>query len=333
MSAGLPVRMSGQGKRAQSAVTLIAVAVIVAAPCAFGSLGLHLAVSGGLLSLAAMPLTVLVGSAGLPSLGTAAFLCIGAFTAGILSNSFGLGMLPAVIVSALLGILSGTVVATTTLRVSGLYLAVGTLALQRAVGVIATDLDLKLTYSSGFMLDDPNVFGLPINSLQRWWILTAALMFVVYITFRYLQKNHVGREWALLRSHPAAAAALGISMTKSRIQVFALTSAIIAVVGVIGAYNLGNVQAGTYTLDLAIVYLTICALGGAGYLLGAIAASYLMVLLPQAIQMGLGLFSIDATSRAAGVEGISIGIILILALLRFPQRLVAMLRLRRPPRV
>lgn len=330
MNTDLPAHGSEKLARFRLVGVLIVSAAIAAAPFAFGDLTLHLAVSGGLLALAAMPLTVLVGSAGLPSLGTAAFLCIGAFTAGILSNNLGLGLLPAVVVSAALGLLSGTLVAATTLRVSGLYLAVGTLALQRAIGVIATDLDLKLTYSAGFMLDDPNVFGVHINSLQRWWALITVLMFLVYVTFRYLQKSHIGREWALLRTHPAAAAALGISMTKSRIQVFALTSAIIAIVGVIDAYHLSNVQAGTYTLDLAIVYLTICALGGTGNLLGAIAASYLIVLLPQIIQSLLGIFSIDATSRAAGLESIAIGSILILALLRVPQRTVAKLRLKRP---
>ncbi|MFT3732970.1 MAG: branched-chain amino acid ABC transporter permease [Hyphomicrobium sp.] len=230
--------------RLRFAGVFVIFAAIAAAPFALGNLALHLAVSGGLLALAAMPLTVLVGSAGLPSLGTAAFLCIGAFTAGILSNSLGLGLLPAVAVSAVLGLLSGTIVAATTLRVSGLYLAVGTLALQRAIGVVATDLDLKLTYAAGFMLDDPILFGIHINSLQRWWTLIAPLMCVVYVAFRYLQLSHVGREWALLRTHPAAAAALGISITKSRIQVFALTSTIIAIIGVISAYHLSNVQAG-----------------------------------------------------------------------------------------
>jgi branched-chain amino acid transport system permease protein len=324
---------SGRLVRFQRAGALLVSAALAAAPLASGDLVLHLAVSGGLLSLAAMPLTVLVGSAGLPSLGTAAFLCVGAFTAGILSNNLGLGLLPAVVVSGVLGLMCGTLVATTTLRVSGLYLAVGTLALQRAMGVIATDLDLKLTYSAGFMLDDPDLFGFHINSLQRWWAFIAVLMLFVFVAFRYLQKSHIGREWALLRTHPAAAAALGISMTKSRIQIFALTSAVITVVGVIDAYHLSNVQAGTYTLDLAIVYLTISALGGAGNVAGAIAASYLIVLLPQLVQFLLALFSIDATSRAAGFESIAIGSMLIMALLRVPQRMLAKLRLKWPRHV
>ncbi|CCB66588.1 ABC branched chain amino acid family transporter, inner membrane subunit [Hyphomicrobium sp. MC1] len=328
MSADLSSRQGDKSVRLRLLGVLAISVAIAAAPFALGNLALHLAVSGGLLALAAMPLTVLVGSAGLPSLGTAAFLCIGAFSAGIMANNLGLGLLPAVIASAVLGLLSGALVAATTLRVSGLYLAVGTLALQRAVGVIATDLDLKLTYAAGFMLDDPNLFGIRINSLERWWTLVAVLMFLVYAAFRNLQQSHVGREWALLRTHPAAAAAMGISITKSRIQVFALTSAIIAMVGVINAYHLGNVQAGTYTLELAIVYLTICALGKPGNLLGAITASYIIVLLPQIIQFLLGLFSVDATSRVAGLESIAIGSILILALLRVPQRVLEKLRLK-----
>lgn len=317
-------RQHGNFLIAMKAATVMSLSV---APFVFGGYVLHLAVNGGLMALAAMPLTVLSGSAGLPSLGTAAFLSIGAFTAGILASTLGWGILPSILVAAALGLLAGALVATLTLRVSGLYLAVGTLALQRIITIVLTDLDLKMTYASGFMLDDPDVFGVTINSLYKWWALILPLLFAVYAAFAFLLKSHSGREWSLVRLHPMAGSALGISIASSRIQVFALTSAIISAVGVFNAYHLGNVQAGTYTLQLAIVYLAVAALGGAGNLLGAITASYSVLFLPEVVTSVMESLSIDTTSRAAGLESVTIGIILILALLRVPQRVSARLKL------
>jgi branched-chain amino acid transport system permease protein len=221
--------------------------------------------------------------------------------------------------------MTGVLVAALTLRVSGLYLAVGTLALQNVVHVVATDLDLKLTYAAGFMLDEPVLFGVTINSLVRWWILVLILLVLTFCLFRFLLRSHIGREWNLLRVHPTAAAALGIFGAGSRIQVFALTSAVIAVAGALGAYQIGNVQADTYTVQLAVIYLTVAALGGAGNLIGAIVASYVIILLPAFISTVMGLLAIDATSRAAGLENGAIGVILIFALLRGPQRIAVRL--------
>jgi branched-chain amino acid transport system permease protein len=322
MSAQQAVMSLGRPSRTPFGIVALG-AIAAAAPVYLGDYALHLAVSGGLTALGAMALTVITGAAGLPSLGSAAFLAIGGFTSGILAMQAGLGLLPSIIVSAVLGLLTGVLVAALTLRVSGLYLAVGTLALQHVVHVVATDLDLRLTFAAGFMLDDPTLLGVTINSLVRWWILVLILLMLTYGLFRYLLRSHVGREWSLHRAHRTAAAALGISGTGSRIQVFALTSAVIAVAGTFGAYRIGNVQADTYTVQLAVIYLTIAALGGAGHLIGAIAASYIIILLPALITATMGLLSIDATSRAAGLESVAIGIILIFALLRGPQRIVA----------
>ncbi|MEI9923762.1 MAG: hypothetical protein WDN50_09910 [Bradyrhizobium sp.] len=180
------------------------------------------------------------------------------------------------------------------------------------VHIVATDLDLKWTYAAGFMLDDPVLFGVTINTLARWWILVLILMALTFCLFRFLLRSHIGREWSPSSRAPTAAAALGIFGAGSRVQVFALTSAVIAIAGALDAYHIGNVQADTYTVQLAVIYLTVAALGGAGNLIGAIVASYIVILLPAFISTVMGLLAIDATSRAAGLESVAIGVILIL---------------------
>ncbi|OBR49632.1 branched-chain amino acid ABC transporter permease [Paraburkholderia tropica] len=302
------------------AAALAAVVIALAAPFGLGGYGLYVASSGGLMAIGAMALTVLSGAAGLPSLGTAAFMAIGAFSAGMLATQAGLGFVPAVALALLLGFAAGAGVALLTLRVSGLYLAVGTLALQHVVQIVATDLDLKLTYASGFMLDSPVIGGFAVDTPVKWWALTIVLMLAVYGLFAWLLRGHVGREWALLRVDPTAASALGVSTVRTRLAVFALTSAVIAASGAIDGYRLGNVQATGYSLHLAIGYLTVVALGGAGRLVGAIAASYVVMVLPDAIAAALAAFGADATTRLAGIDNMVLGALLVGALLDLPAR-------------
>lgn len=321
------VRRPARGRRIV-AWTVLALAAIVAPPF-LGDYALHLAISGGVMALGAMALTVLSGTAGLPSLGTAAFLAIGGFGAGILATRFNLGLLPSIVLGGALGTLTGALVAALTLRVSGLYLAVGTLALQHVISIIATDIDIKMTFASGFLLDAPVIFGVPIDSPLRWWSLTVVLIALVYALLFYLLRGAIGREWSLLREQPSAAGALGVSATRSRVGVFALSSALIAAAGAVDAYHVGNVQAGTYTIHLAVAYLTIVALGGAGRLVGAIVASYVVVLLPVWISTALRWSGVDATSRVAGIENIVLGLILIFSLLCNRRRIASWFSLGR----
>lgn len=316
-----PARAARRPLSTHAVIGWLVALIALASPFGMGGYGLYVASSGGMMALGAMALTVLSGSAGLPSLGTAAFLAIGAFASGILSMQFGLGLVPAVGVSLAAGLAAGAGIALLTLRVSGLYLAVGTLALQHVVQIVATDLDLKLTYASGFMLDSPHIGGLVIATPIDWWMLTLALITLVYALFAWLQRGHAGREWAILRAEPTAAAALGVSSVRSRVTVFALTSAVIAASGAVDGYRLGNVQSASYTLHLAITYLTVIALGGAGRLTGAIIASYVITLLPDAISALLRAVNIDATSHLAGIDNMLLGGLLAFALLDGPARL------------
>jgi len=303
-------------------------AVLLLAPFFLGDYGLHLAISGGIMSLGAMALTVLCGTAGLPSLGTAAFLGIGGFSAGILASKLGLSLLPAMATGAAIGALLGLLVALLTIRVSGLYLAVGTLALQHIVSIVATDIDIRMTFASGFLLDAPQVLGIAIDSPVRWWLLTLVLMTLLFSLLSYLLGGAVGREWNLLREQPTAAGTLGISATRSRAGVFALSSAVIAATGAVDAYYIGNVQAGAYTIHVAVAYLTVIVLGGAGRLAGAVIAAYVVILLPVTLTALLRWLGVDA-SRVAGIENIVLGLILIFSLVRGRQHILHWLTLRK----
>lgn len=315
------------GRRNARALPWLAAALAgIVLPVMLGDYALHLAVSGGILAIGGMSLTVLTGTAGLLSLGQAAFMAVGAFTAALLATQLGLGLLTALTVAAVLGLGLGSLLALLTLRASGLYLAVATFGFHYVVEIVASDIEIKVTQATGFLLNPPVVFGLVVDTQQRWWGLVLVALALVWAALSFLRRGHVGRAWTFLREDPAAAAVFGISQVRARTAVFALTSALTAAGGVLSAYHLGNVQAGSYSLHLAVAFLTIVALGGPGNLRGAIIASYVVLLLPVVIDGILRALSIPAAAHVAGIENIVLGTILAASLLKAPGRVLAWLR-------
>lgn len=298
---------------------VIFLAALLGLPMVFGKLGLQFANIGGLAAIAAMALTVLTGTAGLLSLGHAAFLGIGAFTAGLLATLMGWPFLAAVAAAGVTGLGIGGLVAIITLRTSGLYLAVGTFALQAVVSIILIDIEVKVTAATGILMPVPTVLGFAIRDFAQWWYVIATALFLTYVLLQWQTQSHVGRAWLTARDHPTMAAAMGISLLRARVSVFMLTSFITSICGAIGGYYYGIVQAANFDLHLAIKYITIVALGGLGSLPGAIAGAYGITFLPHILTWTFRSLGIDAATAATGSESIALAIVLTAALLRLPR--------------
>lgn len=301
-----------------------------AVPAMSGKFAMQLANIGGLMAIAAMALTVLTGTAGLLSLGHAAFLGMGAFTAGLIATQLELPFLAAVIGAGFVGLVVGGIVAIATLRTSGLYLAVGTFALQSVVAIILVDIEVKVTAAVGFLMPVPEILGWAIRDLNQWWHCIVTAMLLTYLLLKWQVDSHVGRAWICSRDHPTVATAMGISLLRARAGVFMLTSALTSASGAIAGYYFGIVQAGNYDLHLAIKYITIVALGGLGSLHGAIIGAYAILLLPHLLAWLFRMSGIDPAIAASGSENIALAVILIVVLLQLPgwvwERLRAALR-------
>ncbi|MFK3664140.1 branched-chain amino acid ABC transporter permease [Ochrobactrum teleogrylli] len=307
--------LNGKAKSIQGLKILPVIALLVAIPFALNNYWMSLAVSGALLALAAMPLTVLTGTAGLLSLGQAAFLGIGGYTAGLLAHQFGIGLTVSLFAAAFIGLVVGLVVALATLRVIGLYLAIGTFALQFILQPLMQNMDVSLTQSTGFILSAPQLFGIPLNSMLRWWYALLLIGTLIFAWLRWLQITQIGRNWVMLRDNPTAAGVLGISREKARLGIFATTSAITAAVGALGAYYYGNAQSGAYSLHIAILFLSIVALGGPGSLGGSVIAAFIMITLSPIIEKLISLGNWLDVTRIGGLETIAVGLILMASLI------------------
>lgn len=304
-----------------SIVVVAFVAAIALVPMLAGPFVLQLANLGGFMAIAAMALTVLTGTAGLLSLGHAAFLGIGSFSAAVLATQFGWPIISTLIAAALCGMAVGAIVALATMRTSGLYLAVGTFALQSVITLFLVDLEVKMTNAVGFLMPKVTLFGSMTFGLVQWWYLIASLILITYLFLKWEIVSHVGREWICARDNPTVAVAMGVSLLRARTSVFVLTSFITSFCGALMAYYVGIVQAATFDLHLSIKYITIVVLGGLGSLWGAIVAAYAIMILPHLLSHGLRWAGADPASTATGSESIALGIILIAVLLRLPSAL------------
>ena len=166
-----------------------------------------------ILSLAALGLNILVGYCGQISLGTGAFMAVGAYAA--YNFQVRIDGMP-VIASLLLGGLCSTAVGVAfgipSLRIRGLYLAVATLAAQFFVdwSFLRVQWFTNNSTSGSVSVAGLNVFGLPIETPVQKYLFCLAFAIVFALLAKNLVRSHIGREWMAIRDMDVAAAVIGI---------------------------------------------------------------------------------------------------------------------------
>jgi branched-chain amino acid transport system permease protein len=237
-----------------------------------------------ILSLAALGLNILVGYCGQISLGTGAFMAIGAYAAYNfqaripsmpLVASLLLGGACATVVGVLFGIPS--------LRIKGLYLAVATLAAQ-----FFTDwafLRIKWftndSSSGSVSVAGLNVFGVPIESPVQKYLLCLAFLVVFALLAKNLVRGAIGREWMAIRDMDVAAAVIGIRPVYAKLTAFAVSSFIVGVAGGLwGFVHLGSWEPAAFNIDRSFQLLFMVIIGGLGSIMGSFFGAAFIVVLP-----------------------------------------------------
>ena len=237
-----------------------------------------------ILSLAALGLNILVGYCGQISLGTGAFMAVGAYAAynfqaripGMpLVFSLLLGGVSATGVGVLFGIPS--------LRIKGLYLAVATLAAQ-----FFTDWAfLRISWftnnsSSGSVsVAGLNVLGIPIETPVQKYLFCLVFLIVFAVLAKNLVRGHIGREWMAIRDMDVAAAVIGIRPVYAKLSAFAVSSFIVGVAGALWAFvHLGSWEPAAFNIDRSFQLLFMVIIGGLGSIMGSFFGAAFIVVLP-----------------------------------------------------
>lgn len=257
-------------------------------------------------SLAAVGVNILVGYCGQISLGSGAFMAVGAYGA---YNFFvripGLPLIPALILGGLCAMFFGILFGLPSLRVRGLYLAVATLAAQ----FFADWMFLRIKW---FTLDTPSgsvavsnlqVFGLPLESAVSKYLFCLAILAVVALLAKNLVRGAIGREWMAIRDMDVAAAVIGIRPMYAKLSAFAVSSFIIGVAGALWAFiYLGAWEPSAFSVDYSFRLLFMVIIGGLGSIMGSFFGAAFITVLPIALNQFLpfvaGLVGISITTTA-----------------------------------
>jgi branched-chain amino acid transport system permease protein len=259
-------------------------------------------------SLAALGVNILVGYCGQISLGSGAFMAVGAYGA---YNFFvrvpGMPLIPALILGGLCATAFGILFGLPSLRVRGLYLAVATLAAQ----FFADWMFLRIKW---FTLDTPSgsvavsnlqVFGLPIDSALSKYFLCLIILVLIALMAKNLVRSHIGREWMAIRDMDVAAAVIGIRPVYAKLSAFAVSSFIVGVAGALWAFvYLGAWEPSAFSVDYSFRLLFMVIIGGLGSIMGSFFGAFFIIILPivlnQLLPVVAGWFGIQIST--AGIS-------------------------------
>ncbi|HEU4350497.1 MAG TPA: branched-chain amino acid ABC transporter permease [Burkholderiales bacterium] len=235
-------------------------------------------------ALAALGLNILTGYAGQLSLGTAAFMAVGAFMAyNFVLRMPWLGIIPSFILAGLCAAVVGIVFGLPSLRIKGFYLAVATLACQFFVLWALQRFGWFTNHSSSGVVTAQNIviLGVPFDTPARKYLFTLAVVTVMALLAKNLMRSETGRAFMAIRDMDVAASVIGIPMMKTKLLAFAISSFYCGVAGALHAFcYLGTVEPEAYSLDLSFRILFMIIIGGVGSILGSFLGAAFITLFP-----------------------------------------------------
>jgi branched-chain amino acid transport system permease protein len=245
-----------------------------------------------ILALAALGLNILTGYAGQLSLGTAAFMAVGAFMAyNFVLRMPWLGVIPSFVLAGMCAALVGIVFGLPSLRIKGFYLAVATLACQFFVlWVIQRWGWITNNSASGVITAQTIVlFGYPVTTPAAKYLFTLAVVVVLALLAKNLMRSETGRAFMAVRDMDVAAAVVGIPIMRTKLLAFAISSFYCGVAGALYAYTyLGTVEPEAFTLDLSFRILFMIIIGGVGSILGSFLGAAFITLFPIMLNVASG---------------------------------------------
>jgi branched-chain amino acid transport system permease protein len=237
-----------------------------------------------ILSLAALGLNILVGYCGQISLGTGAFMAVGAYAAyNFMVRIDSMPMLLAILLGGLCATLVGVLFGIPSLRIKGLYLAVATLAAQFFVdwSFLRVKWFTNNSSSGSVSVAGLNLFGIPIDTPHAKYLFCLAILIVFAVAAKNLVRSHIGREWMAIRDMDVAAAVIGIRPVYAKLSAFAVSSFIVGVAGALwGFVHLGSWEPAAFSIDRSFQLLFMIIIGGLGSIMGSFFGAAFIVVLP-----------------------------------------------------
>lgn len=237
-----------------------------------------------ILSLAAIGLNLLVGYCGQISLGTGAFMAVGAYAAWNVGVRIPeVPLLLQILLGGACATAVGVVFGIPSLRLRGLYLAVSTLAAQFFLDWAFLRIPALTNHSlSGSVsVGSLSFFGLPVQSAVQKYLFCLGFVVVFAVLAKNLVRSTTGRQWMAIRDMDIAAGVIGIRPAYAKLSAFAVSSFVVGVAGALWGYvHLSAWEPLAFGLDRSFQLLFMIIIGGLGSIVGSFFGAAFIVLLP-----------------------------------------------------
>ncbi|MFV0358205.1 branched-chain amino acid ABC transporter permease [Tropicimonas sp.] len=258
-------------------------------------------------ALAALGLNILTGYAGQLSLGTGAFMGVGAYACyKMVTLMPWMNPVIAILLSGVFSAGVGVVFGIPSLRIKGFYLAIATLAAQFFLVWLFEKWAWLYNYNASGAIQVPNLdmFGIYVagpqaGSMTQYYLVLSVVCLLTCLSIN-LTRGNLGRTWKATRDMDIAAELIGINLMKSKLAAFAVSSYIVGVAGALFVFMWrGAAEPNLFDIPLSFRVLFIAIIGGLGSILGNYLGAILIVGLPVALNSvphALG-FEIDSAMQ------------------------------------
>jgi branched-chain amino acid transport system permease protein len=236
--------------------------------------------------LFALSLDLILGLAGIVSLGQAAFLAVGAYTAGILANAGFTDPTLGLVVGAALAALVGLITAPLLLRGADLTRLMVTLGVSLMLGEIANQNDWLTGGADGLNFTMGPVLGrFPIGfaGQQNAALYSLVVLFILFFVARRIARSPFGLALAAIRENRTRAGSLGIATSRRLVAIYTVSAAYAGVAGALLAQTTGIASLDLFDFHRSADVMLMLIVGGAGYLYGGLIGAALFIILRDVI--------------------------------------------------
>jgi branched-chain amino acid transport system permease protein len=258
--------------------------------------------------MAAQGVSILTGYTGLVTVGHGGFLAVGAYASALMTKHFGTDLATGVVVGGFAAAAVGCALGIVFLRLSGAFMAIGTLGFAFFVGTVVNNVPI-FEGREGISLPANQVLGIEIGDIGFYYVSLVTLGLTTLFIF-ILIRSAVGRAFMALRDSEKAAEASGVNRVFYRTLAFSMSAAVTGVAGVLFAHYVNYVSSEVFAdIWYSVDFLVATVVGGSAVLLGPFVGGLFVAFLPTMIE-----FFVDQPGDLAFIiKGVALIFVLIVA--------------------
>lgn len=235
----------------------------------------------GVYATLAIGLSIMVGQAGILSMGYAAFFGIGAYTTAIMCVRYGFSFWLTIPCAMIAAGLSGVIIGWPVLRIRGDYLAMITLGFGEIVRITFNNLTITGGADGIYGVPAPRIGSLVVGEPWQHYYLALLIVFLSWIFARRLSSSRIGRAWACTRDDEYAAEAMGINTVWTKLLAFIVASMWAGLAGSVFVGKMTAVAPESFLFMQSFMILLSVVIGGMNNVTGVVLGAAIIIILPE----------------------------------------------------